>query len=797
MKKGDVKIDSGLVQNQATLAVNASVDAIVCSDESGLIRLWNPAAAALFGYTEKEALGQSLTILMSKANKKAHAKGVKRLISTGKPKLAGKTVQVNALKRDGSTIPLELTLAASKSKNGWQFTAFFHDYRKRLQAEEQIIEGQARLDDAQRVGHMGNWEFDLIQDRVLFSDETYRIFGISGDFKGSYKAYYRLIHPDDRLLVREANQKVVDSGSFSDVQYRIVRPDGSVRHIQSNGECQRDESGTLVRIFGSVVDITERKQAAERLQRREKQLEILAESGRVLNESLNEQQIKSRFVQCACDLVACESGAMGTYRDEEMVFTEYYKAGEFMPVNFSFSSGFGVPGHVLSTRKYYLSDNAELDEHVVPEIQQELGFMKLVDLPILDSKGELLGCFELHDRYDGEGFDDQDVQMLQSLGSIVSGALVNARLLEDLAHNLQERKDAEVERKILLHDSSERIKELRCIYAITESTRTKNELSTVFQDVVGLIPPGWQHSEITRAKIVYQEEEYVSEPFIESRWKQSGNIVLNGEVMGVVEVYYLKECPELDEGPFLKEERELLDGICEAVSQGIDMRLSEEAVQTNEERIRLLLDSTAEAIYGLDLDGNCTFANRACVTMSGYEHVDELIGKNMHKLIHHSRNDGSHYPVETCQIFKAFKEGKGAHVDNEVLWRKDGTSFLSEYFSYPIKKDKEVIGAVVTFTDITERKQAEEQLHMLSSSVEQASEAILITDLKGDIRYINPAFTRLTGYSEEEATGKNPKILNSGSQNDAFYREMWGVINQGNAWQGRVVDRKKNGSFYP
>ncbi len=99
--------------------------------------------------------------------------------------------------------------------------------------------------------------------------------------------------------------------------------------------------------------------------------------------------------------------------------------------------------------------------------------------------------------------------------------------------------------------------------------------------------------------------------------------------------------------------------------------------------------------------------------------------------------------------------------------------------------------------EIELRKKAEESLRLLSSSVEQAREAISITDSAGTIEYINPAFTKVTGYCPEEAIGKNHNILNSSAQNDSFYKEMWATINNGSAWQGRIVDKAKDGSLYP
>ncbi|MDQ6969652.1 MAG: PAS domain S-box protein [Mariprofundus sp.] len=123
-----------------------------------------------------------------------------------------------------------------------------------------LRDSRARLAEAQRIAHTGNWEFDVTQDTGLYSDETCRIFGVTADHGQTFKSFFRLVHPDDRWLVKQANQKAIETGCFSNVQYRIIRPDGSVRFVQASGEGYRDKSGKPCRIFGIIQDITERKQ---------------------------------------------------------------------------------------------------------------------------------------------------------------------------------------------------------------------------------------------------------------------------------------------------------------------------------------------------------------------------------------------------------------------------------------------------------------------------------------------------------------------------------------------------------
>jgi PAS domain S-box-containing protein len=152
--------------------------------------------------------------------------------------------------------------------------------------------------------------------------------------------------------------------------------------------------------------------------------------------------------------------------------------------------------------------------------------------------------------------------------------------------------------------------------------------------------------------------------------------------------------------------------------------------------VRLLLDSTAEGIYGIDVQGICTFANSACLRLLGYERESDLLGKRMHDLIHHTRADGTLYPIAECSMYQAFKRGDDAHGDGEVLWRRDGSSFLAEFWSHLILRDDTRIGAVITLMDITERKLAEQELRSAKDAAEDAnrSKSQFLANMSHEIR---------------------------------------------------------------
>jgi PAS domain S-box-containing protein len=150
---------------------------------------------------------------------------------------------------------------------------------------------------------------------------------------------------------------------------------------------------------------------------------------------------------------------------------------------------------------------------------------------------------------------------------------------------------------------------------------------------------------------------------------------------------------------------------------------TEAQLADQEEHTRLLLDSAGEAIYGVDRDGTCMFCNPVCVRLLGYGSREDLLGQPMHELIHHTKKDGSQYRREECALVGTMGQKQGHHLEDELLWRADGTSFPAEMWSHPIVRRGAVVGAVVGFEDITERKKARESLQKAKEEAESANRA--------------------------------------------------------------------------
>ena len=187
-----------------------------------------------------------------------------------------------------------------------------------------------------------------------------------------------------------------------------------------------------------------------------------------------------------------------------------------------------------------------------------------------------------------------------------------------------------------------------------------------------------------------------------------------------------------------------------------ELKENQARLEQAEERSRLLLESAEEGIFGVGEDGLVNFINPAGLAMLGFE-ADELIGQKIHPLIHHTRPDGTPYPVEECPMYHSLTQGAIGNQDDEVLWRKDDTSFHVEYSSVPIRKNGSIAGTVVVFRDISERKQAEEALRDSRATarglLDATQESLLLLDKEGTIIANNQTAAQRFNKSQDELWG--------------------------------------------
>ena len=222
----------------------------------------------------------------------------------------------------------------------------------------------------------------------------------------------------------------------------------------------------------------------------------------------------------------------------------------------------------------------------------------------------------------------------------------------------------------------------------------------------------------------------------------------------------------------------------------------EEEVGNLHHRQKMILDSAAEGIIGMDMEGRHIFVNPAAARMLGYE-IAELQGTKNHTRYHKTHSSDDALDTEGCPIYNPENNTKYAEREYEtVFMRKDGVNFPVSYTSSQIIQDEQEVGVVFAFRDISEQVENTRALARLAQVVEQVQVSVGITDLSGNLVYANPFFEKVSGYSAKELLGQNPRVLKSGFQDNSFYKRLWDTIIAGKTWKDRVINRNKDGVIY-
>ena len=504
-------------------------------------------------------------------------------------------------------------------------------------------------------------------------DGKYEYFGSAAEDVFGYSAEEFLAHP---LMIRDIMHPDF-AGYFeqtwSDLiagkvprtyEYKVVDPHGKERWIVQSNKGIVDQRGKIIAIEGICRDITARRRAEDALSESEEKHRILFESS----------------------------------RDAIMTLA---------PPSWGFTSGNPACVAVFGAR-----DEAEFTSFppwaLSPE-HQPAGRLSA------DKAKEMLDAamrngshfFEwTHKTVDGREFPaDVLLTRIEFAGQV---------LLQATVRDITDRKRAEQERERLVRDLRERVKEIRCLYGSLDSVRRHDSMTDVFRDVVSAIPAGWQYPDVTTARIRFDGDEYISEGFEETKWRQSADIVVHGHQRGTIDVFHAEQRPKMDEGPFLKEERQLIDELARNLSEAAERKRTEEVVRESEERMRLAVQNVPVMVDAFDEDGRIIVWNRECERVTGYSR-DEMMGNpNALELLYPD-------PAEHEAVLASIRKDVGDFRGREfTLTNKDGDrrtvswSNLSE--AHPIPGWSTWAVGV----DVTERKQSQQQLQASKGELEEA-----------------------------------------------------------------------------
>ncbi len=285
--------------------------------------------------------------------------------------------------------------------------------------------------------------------------------------------------------------------------------------------------------------------------------------------------------------------------------------------------------------------------------------------------------------------------------SLVRGPSGEPKYFIFILEDIGDRKRAEAERKRLLHDLGERVKELTAMYRAMEIIQQQKPAPELLQDIVEGLPDAWQYPEVTAARIVFEGKEYRTSNFAQTAWSQSASFRTHDALEGFIEVVYLEEKPEEFEGPFLAEERKLLDSLARLLRSFLNHKLAEEALRESEKLYRTLAEAAHDMVYILDGRGRIVYFNN---------YAAEILGDDPHE--HLGKRSGDLYGPEDAR----------RHVSNEKqVWMTGEPAYFEEYTRFPSRslwtatwlvpvkgESGEVTSLMGIVRDIDARKNAEE-----------------------------------------------------------------------------------------
>jgi PAS domain S-box-containing protein len=323
-----------------------------------------------------------------------------------------------------------------------------------------------------------------------------------------------------------------------------------------------------------------------------------------------------------------------------------------------------------------------------------------------------------------------------------------------------QRKKIQMQSMKLAHDNNERMKELNCLYGISNIVETPGiSLDEMLEKTVSLIPAGWQYPDIACARIIFEGKEYKTDNFKPSKWTQSADITLQGQKAGTVDVGYMEQRPQSNEGPFLEEKRDLIDAIGERLGKMAERFKAEEVLREKSALLVKVINSVPDFIFAKDTKVRTIICNEAYAS---------AVGKKPEEMIGHTDIENGWDTELVCgnpvKGIRGFENddrdalsGKTIHNPYDPANTPKGVLIFDTYKMPLHGKDGEIVGMLGISRDITERKRAEETLRESEERYKNLFKAsvdgILIADTTTKkFRYANPAICRMLGYGEEEFT---------------------------------------------
>ncbi|OQX18837.1 MAG: hypothetical protein BWK76_06450 [Desulfobulbaceae bacterium A2] len=758
-------------------------DAVIATDLEGRIEFMNPVAEALTGWSLTEARGRPLEEIFRIVNEKDRGtveNPVRQVLSQGLVVgLANHTVLID---RSGNEHPIVDNGAPIADLAGHicGVVLAFRDMSEEQAATQALrdSEGRYRL----LTEYAGDWVFWLdAEGRHLYDSPACRLFtGYEpAAFAADQDLLTRCIHPEDRHLYEEHlshNHNQVEKR----LEFRVLHRDGSMRWLSHTCRPIADVSGRFLGRRGSNHDITDRKKTEITLREQQWLLNAIIEGS---TDAVFVKNLEGRYLLCN----QAAAAIIGTPVSEVLGRTDQDIFPEEVGTRF-----------MAADRDILARGRRQTHEERLTTGDGRRFVVEVTKGPILDTQGQVSGLF-------GIARDvTERTRTMRELTRLNRTLLARGHSTQALLHAADEGSLLQQVCRIVVDDCGH----VLAWIGLTDTADHKIRpvaLVSLGEDSSAAIEATWTDAESSPAGRAIREglpvifRDIPNDPDC-APWREQAQgmgysscialpLLATGTPVGALTI-----CARLPDA-FPAEEVQLLMELVNDLSFGLNaLRLRQEhdriveILRDSEARHRLIIETAAEGFCMLTPSRQIVEVNDALCHMSGYTR-EELVGHHPTEFL-----DEANQKILLEQM--ALGE-RTRHRRYELeLRRRDGSvvPLLLQASTY-FEGDKPLF-AFAFITDLTERRQAEELSRRLHMAVEQVSSSVVITDPAGAIQYVNPAFEAVTGYSRAEALGRNPRLLKSGRQDEALYRDLWQTISSGRTWTGRLVNKRKDGTVY-
>ncbi|MHA1959906.1 MAG: PAS domain S-box protein [Candidatus Thorarchaeota archaeon] len=769
----------------------------------------NVALTEFIGYTREELIGMRVPRFSHPDDEELDSKSLQELIGKG---LNRYQMEKRYIRKDGEEVLGSLTVSLVRDPSGKpQFAiGMAEDITSRKRVEEELRRSEEKYRNL--VDNLMSVVVELDADGMFtyVSPRVTDVFGYSPQ-EVIGKSGFDLIHPDDQESSVLAMTTVAEEGHIRGFEYRIMHKDGHFLEVSASGRLVVEEDEVrYVGVVEDISDKKAAEKQLKASEERYRTLFESSPTAMAITDfdgqliAANEYMLQMTGYEWDELKLVHASTLYRNASDREPTISDLKMQGNLRDHEIELRRRDGTHFNAL------LNENLiELDGRIsILATIRDITESKNAQQTIIESQEDLQTLFDTIDDFlFVVGLDSNIVQtnlaVRERLGysseELIGTSAVMmhppeqreeaARILADMIAGLTThcpvplmRKDGSlipVETRITLgkwggkdvligvsrdisesiktedelrkktEDLGERVKELTCLYRSSSLlTNTPENVEDVIRALVDILPPAWQCPEVTSARITMKGREFHSENFTESGWRLNAGIVVSGDRIGEIDLFYSEERPQKDEGPFLREERELIDTLAREVGRFIERRDSERALQDSENRFRQFFENAPMYCYMTSSDGTILDVNHAALETLGYD-KEQLVGNHVEVLYKLKERP------KMKQLLRKWKEtGQIRDVQTTIVTKNGEERIVLLSVEAVRDPSGRVLHSVSVQNDITRRIAAEKALVESEERYRTLIESIPVvtwtSDIRGRTLYISPNIEEVYGYSQEE-----------------------------------------------